>query len=310
MKKLNFDLTIAANALLCPNPQEFYSKCYLTDTDLANFRVIPGVKTSTKVSTLNFPNVLKAETCDFSASASALSATTFSVCPLQIQLEICKKTIETSYLSLEMAKGSSNWTVAGFMNTYWDILSQEVGEELGYIRWIGDTNGTGSTYTGDNSYRTLCDGYVTLMEDDGAVVDVAKSATTTSNVISVIGVALQAASVCVQSELKGLTIYAATNVMTNYRIAAALGNNNTYITEQLNLTFAGVRMVEVPQLPNDNIVITRKDNLLYLLDGEGDSTDLKAIDLTETIGTPNLRTVGWMKVGFGLLNPSEIVFVH
>ncbi len=98
MKKMNFDLTIATNALICPNPSEWYSKAYLSEDIANNYRVIPGVKNSTKVANATFTSILKAESCDFSASASALSAITMSVCPVQAQVEICKKTLESSFV--------------------------------------------------------------------------------------------------------------------------------------------------------------------------------------------------------------------
>lgn len=311
MKKLNFDLTIASNALLCPNPSEWFAKAYINQEIADNFKVIPGVKSSTKVATATFPSVLKSETCDFSSSSTALSAITMSVCPLQAQVQICKKDIESSFVSLEMAKGSMNWTVQSFMNHYWDLLGGEIQSEIGDLMWKGNTAGTGATYTGDYAYRTLCNGFEKLLLADASVVDVTLTASSVTNVIDNLTAVLLAAPASVQSARKAdLRFYVASNVFTAFQIAASKGNTINYVTELLGPNFAGIKIVEAPGMSSNKIVLTRKDNLVYLIDGENDSTDLKAIDLTETTGQPLLRTAVYLKVGFGILNPSEIVYFN
>jgi hypothetical protein len=54
MRRLKFDLSVAADALLCPNPEEFYSKAYITENVAENFRTLPSVKSSTKLSNVVF----------------------------------------------------------------------------------------------------------------------------------------------------------------------------------------------------------------------------------------------------------------
>lgn len=311
MKKVNFDMTIASNALLCPNPSEWYAKAYISQDIANNFRVIPGVKSSTKVATTTFPNVLVAETCDFTSSSNTLSATTLSVCPIQAQVQICKKDIESSYVSLEMAKGSMNWNVPSFMAHYWEVLAAEIQAEISSIMWVGNTAGTGSTYTGNNAYRTLCNGYEKLMNADALVVDVTLTASTVANVIDNLSAVVAAAPAEILSARKSdLRFYVASDVFSKFQIAASKGNTISYVTELLGANFAGIAIVEAPGMTAGNIVLTRVQNLVYLLDGESDSTDLKAIDLTETTGQPLLRTAAYLKIGFGILNPQEIVFFH
>jgi hypothetical protein len=55
------------------------------------------------------------------------------------------------------------------------------------------------------------------------------------------------------------------------------------------------------------MVLTLKSNLIYAFDGEGDSKALKAVNLTDTVAEPYLRTRANMKVGFYYTNPAEIV---
>ncbi len=47
-RNLKFNLEVETNALLCANPEEFYSKAYLQSEDIAsNFRSLPGIKSKT-----------------------------------------------------------------------------------------------------------------------------------------------------------------------------------------------------------------------------------------------------------------------
>ena len=43
IRNLKFDLDVDTNALLCPNPDEFYSRAYLTEDIADNYRTLPGI---------------------------------------------------------------------------------------------------------------------------------------------------------------------------------------------------------------------------------------------------------------------------
>jgi hypothetical protein len=73
------------------------------------------------------------------------------------------------------------------------------------------------------------------------------------------------------------------------------------------LTFLGIKVVVAEGMPTSTMVLTLKNNLIYAFDGEGDSKALKAVNLTDTVAEPYLRTRANMKVGFYYTNPSEIV---
>lgn len=309
MKKLDFSLTIASNALLCPNAEAFYSKAYLSGEDLAFFKVIPGVKNSTKVASTTFPSVLQALDCTFAATASNLSATTVEVCSLKANVSVCKTDLESSFIVNQMRRGETNYTVESYMAHYWEELSKEIASELAVIRWQGNTAGTGATYTGNFAYKTLCDGLEKIMLADASVVDVTLTAVTTANVITLLSTVLNAAPAAVKAKEAGAVFYVSSTVATAYRIAAALGNTSAFITGEMPLTFAGYQMVEAPGMTDGNIVFTRPENLIYAFDGSESGT-VEAIDQWKTAGIPNILTVVLLAVGYQIINPSEIVWMH
>lgn len=300
-RKLKFDLDIETNALLCPNPNEFYSRAYITEDVVDNFRTLPGIKSATKLANVTFDDLLKASTCNFSAPTDSLDAVDIDVCALSAMAQICQFDIEQSFLSLQMAQGSNgDFTVASFMNYYWNEMSLKIQEEVELIRWQGDT-------TSLDPVLSLCDGYLKGLLADATVVDVANTTSTVANVLAEMTKVVVALPARVQRRKSELRFFVSSNVATNYEIAAASGNTQTYVTTPLALTFLGIKLVVAEGLPNDTMVLTRKENLIYAFDAEGDAKALKAVNLSDTVAEPYLRTRANLKVGFKHVNGAEIV---
>ena len=306
MRKLRFDLNVDANALVCPNPQEFYSKAYITEDIADNYRTIPGIKSATKVANVLFADILKASACNFSATpGETLGAIDIDVTALSAMAELCRFDLESSFVSLQMAKGSNgSFEVPSFMSYYWDEMSKEIQAEIASLRWKGDTAGATSTYL------DLVDGYEVKFLADGNIVgiDAIAGGVTVGNVITEMTKVYQALTPALQAKKNDLRFYVSANVAAAYEIAAAQGNTIAYITKALDLTFAGIKIVVNAGMSNDTMVLTDKNNLIYAFDGETDGTALKAVNLEETVAEPLLRTRANMKVGFFYTNPSDIVF--
>jgi hypothetical protein len=301
--KLKFDLNVATNALLCPNPQDFYSKCYITEDIVDNYRTIPGVKSATKLANVLFNNVLTASTCNFSAPTDTLDAIDIDVCAVSALAELCRFDLEQSFVSLQMVKGSNgDYTPAGFMAYYWGELSNEIQDEIAQLRWKGDTNGATGTFL------DLCDGYEVKFAADPDIITGGTGSVTSANVLSAMTQVYSALPGCLRAKKSNLRFYVSSNVYQAYELAAALGNTITYVTEPLAPSFLGIKIVVCDGMSNDTMVLTDKNNLIYAFDGEGDTTALKAVNLEDTVAEPLLRTRVNLKVGFHYVNPTEIVF--
>lgn len=305
MRKLKFDLNVATNALLCPNPSEFYSKAYITEDVVNNYRAIPGVKNETKVANVLFDNVLQATNCNFAASPATMSAVDVAVCPMSAMVEVCRYDLESSFLALQMAKGAYGaWDVPSFMNYYWDELAMDINEEINQIRWKGDTN-----FPASSGSLRLCDGYQKLISGSTSTVKSAQSGSvTTANVLTHLATMYTELPAALHTRPEDLRFYLSTNVATAYQIAAATGNTSAYITAALPLTYLGVPVIICGGMSNNVGVLTSKNNLIYAFDGEDDAKTLKAINLEDTVAEPVIRTRAEIKVGFQIVNPAEIVY--
>lgn len=300
-RNLKFDLDIETNALLCPNPNEFYGRSYISEDIVDNYRTLPGIKSATKLASVTFGNILQPSTCNFTAPTDSLDAVDVDVCALSAMAQLCQFDLEQSFLALQMAQGSNgDFTVASFMNFYWAEMAKQIQESIEYIRWQGDT-------TSENENLALCDGYIKKMLADSSIIDVANTTITSTNVIAEIVKVINALPATVSRKKADLRLYVASNVANALELATASGNTQTYITTPLALTFLGIKVVVAEGMPNDHMVATLKSNLIYAFDGEGDGKALKAVNLNDTVAEPYLRTRANLKVGFTYVNPTEIV---
>jgi hypothetical protein len=306
-KKLRFDLDIDATALLQANSEAFYSRAYLKEETVDNYRTLPGIKYKTKISNIVFGQVLQAENCAFLASNDDLASVEIDVCSLSAMAEICQFDLEQSFVSLQMAKGSNgDFTVASFMDYYWNEMALTIAENVEKLRWSGDT------LSGDASLA-LCDGYKkSLVADVANVIDITLPvAITSANVLAKLAEVYDAIPAAVLANQEDLRIYVSSPVAAAYRSAVAASNTQANLTQALDFTYLGIKMVLCPgMLGLSTIVATLKDNLIYSFDAEGDGKALRAINLADTVAEPVIRTRANMKVGFTHVNGNEIVFYN
>ena len=304
MRKLRFDLNNGTNAQLTPNAEAFYAQAYLGSSDIVdNFRTLPGVKFEVALGAVTFGDILQPSACAFTAPTDTLSAKIMSVCALSAMAQICQFELEQSFVSLQMSQGSNgDFTAANFMNFYWSEMANSINGSIETLRWQGDTTlPSGPLY--------LCDGYEIQLGADLAVIPYNMTvAPTFAQLLTDLEAAFALVPANIASRTADLRIYLPTQLVNIYRLGVASGNTNAYITQDLSLTYLGVKIVLCPGMSNDHLVITLKDNLIYLFDGEGDPSDLRAVNLSDTVAEPYLRTRANMKIGFNYVNPTDIVF--
>jgi hypothetical protein len=301
MRNLKFDLDVETNALLCPNPDEFYSKAYLTEDIADNYRTLPGIKSATKLANVTFGNLLAASNCNFSAPSDSLDAVDIDVCALSAMSQICQFDLEQSFLALQMSQGSNgDFTVASFMSYYWNEMANRIGNDLELIRWQGDD-------TSEDAVLSLCDGYMKKLCADAAVIGLYTDAITSSNVLARMTTVLQSSPASVQALRADLRLFVSSDVFVNYQIAAASGNTLTYVTAPLAPTFLGIKIVLASGMPASTMVLALKTDLIYAFDAEGDAKALKAVNLSDSVAEPYIRTRANLKAGFHYTNPSQIV---
>jgi hypothetical protein len=189
------------------------------------------------------------------------------------------------------------------MSYYWNEMAMVIGQDIELLRWQGND-------ASEDPLLSLCTGYLFPMFYDAAITGLYDGVVTTSNVLTVMESVLNAAPNAIVRRKADLRFYVSTNVANAYELKAAQGNTQTYVTLPLGLTFLGINVVACEGMPDNTILLTLKNNLIYAFDAEGDSKALKAINLSDSVAEPVLRTRANMKVGFHYTNPSEIVLYN
>jgi hypothetical protein len=300
-RKLKFDLEVEANALLCPNPNEFYSRAYLTADTADTYRALPGIKSKTKLANVAFGSILKASTCNFEAPTDTLDAIEIETCAFSAMAQICQFDLEQSFVALQMTQGSNgDFSVPSFMNYYWGVMASQIEEDIELIRWQGDTESV-------NPLLALCDGHLKKLCADGANLAYSNGgAVDSSNVLDRLNVVVNSLPASVRFKKTDLRIRVSSNVASAYELAAASGNTLTYVSAPLQMTYLGIKVVVCEGMPDNTIVASLKDDLVYAFDAEGDAKALKAVNLTDTVAEPYIRTRANVKAGFYHTNPEQI----
>lgn len=305
MRELKFSLNVAESALFCPNPTEWYLKSYVQADLVGNFRMIPGVKTNTKIASNVFNNLMKPAGCAFEATDTLLKAEDVSVCHVEFAIQICQTTLEESFVSQRMAQGDANWQEVEFLNHFWSELQESIIEETQLVRWNGDSSITGTT----NVLRN-CDGYLVNLEAaTGATENTAFTAATftSANIIDVLIGTIDSLPEAVKGRRKDVRIYMSESNAFKYSVATLGLNTDFSYTGELDMAFAGYKISVQPGMSDDYIVAGNFNSFGYAFDGSGDSKSLKIVNMMDTTVEPVLRARVAMKIGFPILNDGKEV---
>lgn len=300
-KKYKFDLTVDSTALLQANPIEFYSELYGMESAAGSFRVLPGIKNSTKIATVLFDNLIQEADCLFTPTDSTVSAITIDVCPLSVQTSVCQYQLEQAWLADQMAKGSNgDFTVASFMSFFWSQMASKAHSELAQIMWQGDTDAV-------STILNKCDGWLKRLCGLN-FVDAGSGAITSSTVVAKFGTVLGLATDEMLVNSAKMQFKVSPDVASHYRVATASANTINYTTAALSLTFLDIPIVVEYGLPANTIILSDPMNFIYALDAEGDVDNLQIVDFSKTTLDRVIGARADFKVGFYIVNAEQIVF--
>ncbi len=308
-REFKFDLNVGANALLCPNPEEYYSKAYVVPAFEDNVRMLPNVKYKTKLASNTFDRVLYPSTCNFTNIAdSSLDAIDIDICSMSVLTEMCQFDMEQAFFSNMITSGSNHcdFIEAKFKEQYFMSLAAKVNEEIALLAWQGDTD-----LVIADTFLANCDGWEKKLAADTDVLTptTAAVAVTKSNVVDKISDVYNTLPAKVRAKNEEVRLYASSNVVSAYLEAVAENNTILYTTMNPELTYLGrIKIVEMNGMSDNTMVFTRKSNMIYAFDAVSDKDEVRLIDMKESVGEPTYRTRTDLKAFFTYVNPEEIVF--
>lgn len=275
--------------------------------DNGGIEVMPNVKYKSVIQRLATDAIVKNATCAFDPT-STITLTERVIQPeeFQVNLELCKKDLASTWQSIEMGMSAFSELPKSFADYLIGHVSAKVAESMEISIWRG-ANATAGQF----------DGFVPLATADATVVDVVGTTVTASNVIAELGKVVDAIPAALYGK-EDLYIYVSQNVARAYVRAlggfgaSGLGANGTNAqgTQWFNngsLSFDGVKLFVANGLANNYMMAAQKSNLYFGTGLLNDMNEVRLIDQAEVTGAQTVNVIMRFTAGVQYGIGSEIV---
>ena len=273
--------------------------------------VMPNVKFKSVIQKASTDDIVKDATCDFQTDQGTLTLTEAILQPeeFQVNLDICKKTLHSSWEAEQMGYSAFDNLAPNFADFVLAHVAAKVADRTEKNIWSGSTATSGQF-----------DGFGTLLDADGnlpAGQDLTGAAITAANVITELGAVADAIPTAVYGS-EDLYIYAASDVIRAYTRAlggfqsggeGANGYENKGNNQALgSLFFDGIPVVPARGAANGTIVAAEKSNLFFGTGLLNDLNEVRVIDMAENDGSQNVRVVMRFTAGVQYAQVTDIVY--
>lgn len=258
----------------------------------------PNIKYKEVIKVLNQTGIIRAATCDFTATGSvALTEQILQPLEFQVNTQLCKEDFRSDWEAIEMG-------VSVFDNlppTFTDFI---IANTAGQVAQQIETN----IWSGSSTVGGQFDGFLQLLSSSTSVVDLTAAAqVTSSNVIAELTRVVNAIPNTVYGK-EDLYIYVPTNVVKAYQVALGTANYqfNAY-TGFAPLNFQGINLAWCPGMPSNTMVAAQKSNLFFGTALLSDKNEVRVLDMADLDGSQNVRMIMRYTAGVQFGIPSDIV---
>jgi len=281
----------------------FYISAALNQANsLEYLTMMENIKFKSNIQKMAGSGLVQNATCDFTdAGTLALTENVLTPKLLQINLDLCKKTLLDSWEAMQMRAGAGAPPPASFD----DYVISYMGEII--------ANGVeGSVWSGAATTAGQFEGFLTATTGafavDGTVnASTASGAYTAANIIANLQTltADMAANISAVLRKEDLHIYMSPKTYALYVSAVStLGYVNAYnMNGDYAPVFEGYKIACCNGMPNDQLVAAEKSNLFFGTDLLSDQTRISLMDMAALDGSDNMRLVarysGGVQLGIG-----------
>ena len=266
---------------------------------LEGLTVLENIKYKENIRKMAGSTLVKDATCDFTdAGTLALTEKVLTPKNLQINIDLCKKTLLSGFESEEMKAGAFNRTAPTFDQYVLSYFGEIIADAVEGSIWSGAA-ATAGEFEG---FQTGTTGAFAV---DGTVVSSSASAAyTAANIIT----NLQTLVADIPANVYGrddLRIYMNMKTYRFYISAiSTLGYVNAYNMQGDYVpVFEGITIQPCPGMADNVMCAAETSNLFFGTDLLSDNTNIKMLDMTDLDGSDNLRVVakfsGGVQVGVG-----------
>lgn len=251
----------------------FFSVALMTGDTKSKVRLVPNVKNTIKIGSLNLGDILQPDDCDIEGAGNyTLAQKELVVCPLAIKIPLCAQDYESNYLSESLKPGSNieeNFP-NGFVDYLFNLAAMKISEQTEKLFWQGDAAG---------SPASLCDGMIKKLWADNTVIDVTGQTLTSSNIITEIGKVYAAIPETI-SENGQVLIFISRKAAKLYRQALVAANPAliAYNNGDFTLRYIDIELVVSAGMRANQMVAADPMNLWYGTDLINDEKELRLIN--------------------------------
>ena len=255
---------------------------------------------------------IAAATCDFTGAGTlALTEKVLETANLQINLDLCKKTLLDSWESLQMRAGAGAPPPASFDDYVISYMGDIIGNATENSIWAGVANAGGDFigFTGAGAAGWLRAG------NDATVVQAvltggAGVAPTATTIIADIQAGLDAVPTAVIGKEDVFVYMNQKNYQHYIQAVSTLGYINAYnMNGDYEPRVNGYKIAVVNGLQNAAIVVAEKSNMFFGTDLLSDATRIQLLDMSALDGSDNMRMVARYSAGTQTGIGSDIVLV-
>ena len=299
-------MALTTNSNYAGKAAGFYISAALRQaTSMEYLTMIENIKFKSNIQKMNATGMVADATCNFTTAGTlALTETVLTPKNLQINTDLCKSELLSSWEALQMRAGAGAPPPASFNDYVISYLGEIIADSTETNIWNGDVGNAGE-WTGFVTPAAA----VGILVANADVVDVANqggagTAFDAANIITNLQNCTAAIPTAVYTK-EDLYIYMSPKSYRLYISAiSTLGYVNAYsMNGDYDAVFEGIKIAVCTGMSNDVLVAAEKSNLFFGTDLLSDTTRIDMLDMAQLDGSDNIRVVarysGGVQVGIG-----------
>mgnify|MGYP003135064246 CR=1 FL=1 len=262
---------------------------------LEYMQVLENIKYKQNIQKMDGSSLIVDNSCTYSSSGNlSLTEATLSPKSLQINLDICKETLLTSWESMNMRAGRDAASSTSFDDYVIAYMGEMIADATETSIWQGVTGTTGE-FDGFMTYWLL------TTTDATVVQSVATAAYSAANIIAnmqtFVADIIGGTTVDVLGKEDAYIFMNPKTFQFYIQALSALGYVNTYQQADWNPLFEGIKIAVVPGMIDNQLCFAETSNLFFGTDLLSDSTRISLLDMAPVTGDDTIRMVARYTAG-------------
>ena len=304
-KEYQFDIDVTADNYVGKLALPYVTAAVKSPDTVAKgyVRTIDGLRKAANITGLSLNDPVKAASCDFNSNDISLDQTlqTLTLTDLEVNQEVCRGTIFPTYLGENMTRNGD--IAQPFSDFLLSTVAAKAGESIESGIWVADAAGVyGTGFLSNDGVFDQAGLDASALKDFAQATIAGGAGVDATNAIAAFGKTYDKAAADVPAILSkaGLGFYcnnktyafyiqqlAGQGAFTSHQGINNLGPDQPFT----NVTYLGIPIMVCPGMPDDAIVLTYRDNMVYGTNLATDWTECRLVPTYQFDGSDNVRVV-------------------